>query len=237
MTSSRTRVIAAAFTALGICAALTGCAAGSGEQGSSGDPSKQVPVLEEKPSPDKPLAAAGPDCIVGSWQLRNETFKAALTTMLQNDPAVPAEMLASLSISLSGQSALRFGKDGDYGAWQDEFTMIIGTGGEQTQHTQSSADVAQYEADGERVRVSGFQQLFVESELRVGDSVAVAVPNGNASMASISFFGHTADVSTDARELFDGSARYECSPDVLKLQADGFPSAAEFIRVADITRG
>ncbi len=236
MTSSRTRVIASAFTALGICAALTGCAADSGEQGSSVDPSKQVPVLEEKPRPDKPLAAAGPDCLVGSWQLRNETFEAALTTMLQNDPAVPAEMLASLSISLSGQSALRFGKDGDYGAWQDEFTMIIGTGGEQTQHTQSSADVAQYEADGERVRVGGFQQLFVESELRVGDSVVVAYPTAmlrwRASASSA--------IPPTCRQTFANSStalRDTVLPGVLKLHADGFPSAAEFIRVADITGG
>lgn len=204
-------------------------------------PTSDATVQDAQPTTDTadaemPAVATESDCLIGSWELVNASFEAALTAMLQDDPAVPADMLASLSISLSGKSALRFGADGQYGAWQDEYTMTIGTGGETMQHTQNSADIAAYEADAESVRVTGFQQLYVEAEMRIGDSIAVEIPNGNASMASISFFGHTADVSTNPRELIDGAAQYACTSDKLTLQAEGFPSAAEFVRIADITR-
>lgn len=235
VTSSRVRALASAVLTLGIAAALIGCAADAEELPAEGPRTEPTPSAEQDPGEQQAPEAAA-ECLVGSWQLVNASFEAALAELVRDDPALPADIRADLSIALEGQSSLRFGGDGAYGAWQDEFTMIIGTRGEQMRHTQSSADIARYEVEGTRVRVTDFEQLFVEAQMRLGDSIAVAMPNGNASMASISFFGHTADVATDARELLDGSAQYTCSADTLTLQADGFPSAAEFSRVADIVR-
>ena len=39
-----------------------------------------------------------------------------------------------------------------------------------------------------------------------------------------------------APEQPDATARYTCGGDTLTVQADGFPSATEFTRIADITR-
>jgi len=231
--ASRARAVTAALAVWAI-ATVTGCAADADVADPPAEPTTPAPVTDDTASPD--VTASGPECLIGSWELRNETFEAALVTMMRDNPDVPAELLSGRVVAITGTSSLRFGAGGDYGAWQDEFTMTIGSGGERMQHTQSSADVAQYRADGESVHVHDFQQLFAEATMTLGDSMTVSMPHGNASMASISFFGHTSEVPTQGRELLDGTARYTCRTDLLTLHADGFPSAAEFVRVADITR-
>lgn len=234
MTFKTARIIAISFLTIGISAALTGCATETEVPGDTAVTGQEAPPTEHNVKPEPAQTPA--ECLIGSWQLRNETFEQAIAGMMQDSPDLPAEMRGSMSIRLRGASLVRFGPDGDYGAWQDDYSIIVGSELDNVRHTQNSADVARYEVQGDRLHVREFQQLFVEAEMTVGEGIRVSVPAGNDSMASISFFGYTANALADPRELPDGSAQFVCNDTLLKLQVDGSPSAVEFDRVADIKR-
>ncbi|GAA3870829.1 hypothetical protein [Tessaracoccus defluvii] len=254
LTSPTVRLVAAAFTVVGMAAALAGCspdtaAPGAGDPGQDPPAAGSTPTVEPSPAVESPAAvetavrsttappaAAGPDCLVGSWEMRNDSFEATLSALLLDDPDFPTEMLGSAGITLTGDTFIRFGTAGEYGGWQDGFTMAMGSGAETVRHTQTSADVAQYSADADHVYISEYQRLYAEAEMQIGDLATVSLPANDSSTANVSIFGHTAEVPVGAPEQPDATARYTCGGDTLTIQADGFPSATEFTRIADITR-
>lgn len=234
--------------ALGVAALLAGCAADS-EEPATTDNSVEEQTREEARAAEEDRAAdedgAGDGggvgdeavtaaCLTGSWQLRNETFEAALVELVQNDPSIPADMRAGMDITLSGGSFIRFDGGDLYTAWQDEFTMAFEADGQQVQHVQSSDDAATYGVEGEYVWVRDFTQLHLEAEMRIAGIGSVALEGGSDAMASVNVFGYSAAVPGIDRELVDGVARYECAADALTLYADADAGmAASFTRIAD----
>jgi len=175
--------------------------------------------------------STGASCLRGRWQLRNDTFEAALAELVRREPSAPAEIRAGLAVTLSGASYITFGDDGTYTASQDDFTMRFRVAGDEVRHVQSSADTATYGADDQYVWVSNFTQEFVDAKMQVADLAAVTIAGGNDSLTSVSFFGTQVVVPGMDRELIDGAAAYTCSHDSLVLHADGGLSA-EFSRVS-----
>lgn len=168
------------------------------------------------------FAGTGSECLIGTWQMRTETFEASL-----------AQLMGTGTISLSGDSYIRFDVEGNYRSWLDEFTMEISADGRTVRHIQNSGEAAQYDADAEYVWVSGFVEVFFEAVMDVGGFATVELDASDT--ARVSVFDYRGDVPGVNREMIDGAARYQCDGSNLELYADGGLAAA-FIRAPSSTQ-
>lgn len=217
-------VLAAAGTALLLTGCIFGSWGGTAVGGGAGGGATPAAADRLDPAPEDADAAGGAACLLGTWELRNDTFEASMLALLQGAADVPAEVREAASITLSGGTFIRFAAGGEYTAWQEDFTMTFDLHGQQMNHVQSSRDSATYGADDDVLWVSGFVQHEWNAEMRV-EGLATVSLDGGTPMASIDFFGHTAEVPATERELVDRAARYVCAGDSLELHADGGMSA------------
>lgn len=217
MKSDRARAARLAMTVLLGATLLGGCA------GDDSPEESLVTSAEDVVAEEDVDQLSGPDCLTGTWKMRNETFEAALAEMLRNDPALPPQMRGNFSLELSGASYIRFDGAGLYTAWLDDFTMTMSMSEGRVQHVQNSGDAASYEANDEYAWVTDFIGVYFNAEMVI-DGIGSVSLNGPGE-AKVNVFGFTADVPGVDRELIDGAARYECTPESLELHADGGLSA------------
>lgn len=209
---------------------LSGCTASGSDAASGGGAG--TPTGEAGPSSDSDSSSSisgGAECLMGVWKLENETFEASMARIIREAPDVPAEVRESADVSLSGDWFVEYGPGGEYASWQDAFTMTFELDGQQVRHVQDSRDSARYHAEGDTLLLSDFEQLEWSAVMTLADVFTVQLDRSSA-VASVEFFGATADVPVDDRELLDGAARYECTADSLLLHSAEDMSAG-FARV------
>lgn len=214
--------LAAAASATLLAGCVIESASGGGGGGGGGASNSGTRDGADAAVVDSDSTAAS--CLIGSWQLRNETFEGAMTELLRSSPNAPAEIRSAADITLSGGSFIHFTADGAYSAWQDDFTMTFVLDGQQIDHVQSSHDSARYTADAEMIWVTGFTQHEWHAEMRMG-ALGTVTLQPDVSMARVEFFDFQAETPAAGRELVDGAAQYECAGDSLTLHADGGMSA------------
>lgn len=176
-------------------------------------------------------AEASGDCLTGSWKLVNETFEEGLARLVRDSPELPADLRAGLTLTLSGDSHLRFDGNSLFTAWQDDFTITITSHGQEIRHVINSADAATYTADHEYTWVTDYIPLSYDAAMHIEGIGTITVDEPDPTLAQFNFFGFTGSAPAFDRELVDGAARYECSTDTLILHADEGISA-RFTRIA-----
>lgn len=230
-TIRRPRLLSAAAVALASALLLTGCledVTGGGTSGPGSGDGSSTDGSTDKGSKDGADGEASDadkssskSCLVGSWKLNNKTFEEAMLKMIKDAPDMPADMKSDMSITISGDSFIRFGDGDDYGGWQDELTMTMKTRGSTISHVQDSSTSGNYGASDDFVWVSDVQILDVQATMSIDGLATVTLDSSSPGMASVDIFGWSGDVPGYDSDLSDGVAGYECSGDTLTMIADG----------------
>jgi hypothetical protein len=147
-------------------------------------------------------------CLIGTWDLRLDTFKAMIIA------AAGSGMPAGTDFEFDGNYYLEFGDQGDFKQQRNALQIIAGSGGFDVTFTINSFGTGQYTADGERIWVISVVDEFVN----VDSSIAIG---GGAAFSDSNVF--------DA----GGGGTYTCDEKVLSVTTTGFPEIT-FDRVEKI---
>lgn len=206
-----------ALACVAAVALLTGCAT----EAPDAAPPAEAPPASEAPAE---TAASGADCLHGTWKLRNDSFENSMTELVLNSPDAPPQA-KGMSISISGDSYMRFDGVELYTAWQEAFTMTMTLNGANTQHVQDSKIAANYDASDEHVWINTVQVIEQSATMTLDGIGTVAQDSSSPGMASIDVFGYTGTIPNVDPEFVDGAAAYTCGPDELTLHSDAGMSA------------
>lgn len=139
-------------------------------------------------------------CMLGTWDMDLETFKAMVLAAAESGEALPAGMTWEFGghyyISMNDQAVVLEQRDGLV------FTVEMGQGS--LDIVIDSFAQGEYSADGERMTTSNVFEFYADV------TINLAIPG----------FG---DFATGSSILQDGSASYECNDEELFLTVDGLP--------------
>ncbi len=156
-------------------------------------------------------------CLLGTWEIRLDTFRDRLTTRLAAE-GLPG----GATIEFLGHYYLAMDDDGVFLEQRDGLTSRIGAQGFSADIVTSSFSEGAYTADGETLAVTDMVQTYVEVTSNLGPlAIVLGEDSGTASV-----FGGPTVVVDGVGQPSDtgGSATYECDEELLVITVAGFDS-------------
>lgn len=205
MSSAPLRRVARALAPVAVLSLLlTGCMDDDDEQEPVAVP--EPPTLEE--------------CVVGSWKQDNEDFQAMLDALS-----------GGFSMTVSGDSYLRFDGEGTFYSWRDDFRLTTGSGAGAVEHVSNSAEMGEY---GVVVGFTGLSGTHPTDFLWVAETMTVmtdevltvggigqVIDTGGATQGVEIFGAYDGDVPrVEGREAMEGSVPVTCSGDLMTLEVE-----------------
>jgi hypothetical protein len=157
---------------------------------------------------DKTEQAVCDPCLIGTWDLRLDTFKAMIIA------AAGSGMPAGTDFEFDGNYYLEFGDQGDFKQQRNALQIIAGSGGFDVTFTINSFGTGRYTADGENIAVLSVVEEFVNVESSIAIGGGAAFSDSNVLDAG-------------------GGGTYACDEKVLSVTTTGFPEIT-FDRVEKI---
>ncbi|MEM7335564.1 MAG: hypothetical protein AAF490_26035 [Chloroflexota bacterium] len=162
-------------------------------------------------------------CLLGHWELNNQTFADMLTPLImQNATEIPAGM--SLQMTMEGRYLFEFKEDGVINSWQQNFLIRMKVLGESVaagvaptvDTTINAHGTGKYSADGEKLTVRNFINTVESATSSIGSIQATF----GANQSSVTMFGQTSNL--DAPNFNEGAppattTSYLCTDETLTL--------------------